>query len=116
MYIQNVSPVFYNYNPLISYINQLIDFGYSNFNSLLQHDQNKIMVIIMDSLGCDQSYAIFDNDDFSKNCDYIKNFYLSGNLNDAYRFAKALKLSTFKKYQDQIDLIMDHLKNQRRAA
>jgi len=116
MYIHNVPAVFYNYNPLINYINSLIDYGYKDTSLLAANYKSEIIALLMDALGDDQSYVIFDNDDFPNHCNNIKSFFRTLNIYDAYAFANGIKQTAFNKYKGYIDLIMESLISQRRAA
>jgi hypothetical protein len=116
MYIQNVSDVFSKYNPLISFLEELINFGYKDIFSCPQHYKDESIALVMDALGDDQLYIVLDCDEFSKYCDHLKDFIRNQNLNSSYKFSKSIKISAFNRYKDQINLIMNYIIEQRRAA
>lgn len=116
MYIHNVPNVFSNYDPLVNFIDLLIDRGYYNTQSIPENCKDEISALVMDSLGDDQSYAIFDTDEFNDHCNHLKNFFRFSSLNDVYSFAKKVKSATFSKYEYYISLIMNELKGKRRTA
>lgn len=116
MYIHNIPAVFYNNNKLLNHIDNLIDTGYEKISLLSPIQKNIIVTLIMDALGDDQSYAIFDTDEFTRNCDHFKNYLKTGSLTDLFKFTVSLENSAFKKYQDYLEAIFEYLNGMRRAA
>lgn len=116
MYIHNIPAVFYNNNKLINHIDNLIDIGYEKISLLSSNQKNQVVTLIMDALEEDQGYALFDTDEFTRNCDHFKNYLKTGSLTDLFKFTVSLEDSAFKKYQDYLENIFEYLNDMRRAA
>jgi hypothetical protein len=116
MFINKIPQVFSNYTPLISKIDEYIDFGCKNVETLKFQQKNELVSLIMDALEHDQIYAIFDTDEFIDNCNHFKKYLLTRSMKHLYEFTVSLEKSAFKKYEYIFTAIFDHLNNLRRAA